>query len=420
MTATVRTRPTRPTEVRANASTFRVDHHARLPRFVGAPDDASRRLTALRVAVVGAGAVGGRLVDHLARLGVAALCVVDRGRFKPESVSTQPVMPDAVGMSKAVHTARLAARLSLETRVSVFDGPVQALEADAFHDADAVFLATDNLEAEIDVGQRCAHLGRPLIQASVHGETLTAQVRVFANRPLDACLACGYTREEWGHVDRGTRFACDPAVDPAEAHARAGQTGLDTPTTSIAPLCAMASDLAVFQLVRRTLRLGERVDNCVVTYCGYTHATTVSPLAPNASCRCDHRPVTVVPAPERLSALSLAALRQLAEDGAGGTCGLRAVAYAVDDTAFISHARCVCGEHTSPARFVARGDSVASCTVCGEPLLAEPYFAHSPVPCHLAADVACAPLDSITARPPRLVTIWGDTSGVCFREEDHE
>src|SRR5262245_5298459 len=67
---------------------------ARLPRFLqGSPEEHERLLQALGVIVVGTGSVGRRVALHLARLQVGSLSLVDRGRFKPESLLTQPITP---------------------------------------------------------------------------------------------------------------------------------------------------------------------------------------------------------------------------------------------------------------------------------------------------------------------------------------
>src|SRR5262249_7510891 len=154
----------------------------RLPQFLGLRGGPGSVLDALKVAVVGTGSVGRNLALHLARLQIAALYLVDRGRFKAESVLTQPIVPEGIGEPKASSTGRLCQQISPGTDVWVYDGGVGALYPAALAEVDAVFVATDNLAAEIEVGQRCLHLRKPLLHASVHGETLVAQVRFFGNQ----------------------------------------------------------------------------------------------------------------------------------------------------------------------------------------------------------------------------------------------
>lgn len=188
----------------------RPDIAARLPAFIGRPADAKARLAALKIVICGVGSVGGRIAVHLARFCIAMLWLIDPKRYKPESVLTHDIEPRVVGKSKAITTARRCKEISPGTRVFAFDGEAAQLPLDAFADADLVVLATDNLAAEIEVGQRCVRLGKPLIQASVHGDTLTAQVRVFGNADGHGpCPACGFGAVEWRMLNEQVRFSCD-------------------------------------------------------------------------------------------------------------------------------------------------------------------------------------------------------------------
>jgi len=187
-----------------------VDPTARLPKFVGGPADAMAKLQTLKIFVVGVGSVGGRIAIHLARLGVAMLWLLDPKRYKSESILTHDLEPRDVGKSKAWTTGGRCKAISPTTRIYAFSGRAEDLPMEAFADADFVVLATDNLAVEIEVGQRCVRLGKPLLQASVHGDTLTAQVRVFGNAEGHGpCPACGFGAVEWQMLNEQVRFSCD-------------------------------------------------------------------------------------------------------------------------------------------------------------------------------------------------------------------
>src|SRR5262249_10266738 len=62
--------------------------------------DALARLSALRLTLCGAGALGSHLADNLARQGVAALKVIDRDRVEEHNVSTQLYGESDVGAWK--------------------------------------------------------------------------------------------------------------------------------------------------------------------------------------------------------------------------------------------------------------------------------------------------------------------------------
>ena len=62
---------------------------------------AMARLGAARVAVCGAGALGGNLAESLARSGVRHLTLIDHDRVEPHNLPTQPYTLDDVGAAKA-------------------------------------------------------------------------------------------------------------------------------------------------------------------------------------------------------------------------------------------------------------------------------------------------------------------------------
>ena len=158
-----------------------LDREARVPRLLDAPADVGARMRALRVLVIGLGSVGSYLADLLARSSVTSLLLVDRARYKAESVLTHPIHPRDFGRPKATVAGERAKAVCPSTSVHVYDGSVEELGLDAFIGASAVLLSSDNLACELEVSRRCSSLGVPLIQASVHGPTLVAQVRSLAN-----------------------------------------------------------------------------------------------------------------------------------------------------------------------------------------------------------------------------------------------
>jgi tRNA A37 threonylcarbamoyladenosine dehydratase len=153
----------------------------RFPKLVGLKCDANAALDELSVMIVGTGALGAAAARSLAHLQVGELRLVDRGRFKPASLITQPITPSDVGRRKASAIARLCKDISPRTRVMAFDGPFQELVLADLVGASVVIVAGDNLSLLHDTGERCARLGLKLIHAAVHGETLTAQCRAYGH-----------------------------------------------------------------------------------------------------------------------------------------------------------------------------------------------------------------------------------------------
>src|SRR5437016_6105277 len=156
-----------------------VESAARLPAFLGGPPDAEVRLKAVKALVVGSGSIGWEIVQQLARWQVAQITIVDPKKFKRESLVTHSVSPEAVGESKANYAGRCAKLLSPRSRVFVLEDVFASVSLSLLAEFDVVFLATDNLFAELQVSQACFPLGVPMVHGSVHGETLSGHVRFY-------------------------------------------------------------------------------------------------------------------------------------------------------------------------------------------------------------------------------------------------
>src|SRR6185436_12520944 len=80
----------------------------RLPAFDGGPADARAKLAAAVVAVIGLGSVGRVAAEHLARVGVGTLQLIDRAALKPQSLLTHAgTRPGDLGQPKAENAGTL-------------------------------------------------------------------------------------------------------------------------------------------------------------------------------------------------------------------------------------------------------------------------------------------------------------------------
>ena len=151
---------------------------------------------------------------------------------------------------------------------------------DAFVDSDLVVMATDNLQAEIATAQRCLYLRKPLLQASVHGETLVVQIRWFGDvaKGRGACPACSYSQAELSHAIAGTKFSCE-----GYRGARPEFEIETAPTVCVSAVCNLAADMAMTQVLRFALGLGQPTDDFCLEYCGFTHRTVLGRLRPRVS-----------------------------------------------------------------------------------------------------------------------------------------
>ena len=381
MAATIETIP-------APASPFAgVPPGVRLPQLVAAPGPEHIQAVCgdLTAAVVGVGSVGWSTALHLSRLHVSVL-LVDGGRIKPASLVTHPAFPEDLGRSKAANLGRLCKRLSPQSTVRVFDGPVKDLPLEGLARCGLVVLATDNLQAEVETGRRCRLLGAPLVQASLHGQTLMAQVRFFSNRSTGPCPACDFSAMEWRALNRQVRFSCE-----------GGGSRIDGPATmSLSFLCATAADLAMVQIFRHLFNLGPPVADTILEYCGYTHKTGIRPLVQNPDCPVDHTVPTRVAQERPATDLTLADLAAAAT----GTSQpeVSAVSVRFGGYAFVEKAACACSRLRTVRRFAAKGEGGTPCGRCRSPLTPHPYYTLDPLPLDRVPDEMTTPLGRLGIR----------------------
>ena len=204
--------------------------------------------------VIGGGSVGKVICSQIAQLHPRSLTIVDPAALQDENLLNQCITPDAIGSNKAEYVGQWCAQMSPNTRVpAVYAGRTEDLPLAALClAAEIVMLATDNLGVEVDVAQRCLHAGVPLVQASVAGEFLVAQIRFCGNTDgTGPCLACGFGPSEWQHVNQ-TIFSCEGGdLDDAQP-----QPANLAATRSTSSLCSLAADLAMMQVLRHLGGLG--------------------------------------------------------------------------------------------------------------------------------------------------------------------
>jgi molybdopterin/thiamine biosynthesis adenylyltransferase len=384
---------------------------ARLPGFIGGPLDAGDLLANLRVAFVGLGSLGGRLAVDLARLGPAAVWLCDHKLFKPESPITHDVGPDVIGQPKASTTGRRILAVSPRTRVSIHDGPVQTLPLDAFAEADVVVLASDNLLAEVHVAERCQRLRKPLLHVAVHGDSLTACVRVVGNAsPAGPCLRCAFGLAEEEALNHETTFSCEGG---RAGLAQAGLVG--QPTRSVAALCALAAALAGQQLIRWALKLGEPVEDTCLEYNGYRNATFLARLTRNPACAAEHMGWTVARAGRPLAGCTPRELANLA--GLNGAADKTALA--VDGFVFVESAACGCATPSPVGRFVEAGQTaLGPCSACGAARQPAPFFTRQSVPLRLLGGASERPLAALGAGDAACVLVRAGGAAVLLRQPD--
>jgi molybdopterin/thiamine biosynthesis adenylyltransferase len=329
-------------------------------------------LGSLRVLLVGCGSIAGRISLALSRLQIQLLVLVEPKDFKAESHLTHECSPRDAGLRKVTVMGRRCKELSPGTHVLTFDGSVQELPLEVLLDVDVVIMATDNLAAEVAVGELCTRLSKPLIHAAVHGDSLTAQVRSYGNTSADRpCPACGFGAEEIEQWNRETRFSCEGDALASPSPQLAAQS-----TRSTASLCSLGADLAVNQFLRMTLKLGAPVQDSALEYNGFTHRSVISPLRRNPACRCEHLPGTVICLCDPLGVHTPRRLLELA----GAAPEEANALLELDGFRYVEVGACACQEPVPVHRFLKAGAALQSvCAACGSSVLPLEFYTHRAV-----------------------------------------
>jgi molybdopterin/thiamine biosynthesis adenylyltransferase len=380
-----------------------------MPDFIDVPRDLGAAMRSQYAIVVGCGSVGLAVADVPARIGIARLLLVDPARLKPASLLIHPCFPGDLGRSKAIVAGERAKAVGPETRVFAFDGTFEELPTYVLAGASYLLLASDNLHCEARVSQAALHLGIPVLQGSVYGRTLSAQVRSIANGDggEEPCLCCAFGEREWEELDRGTVFSCGGADASLAAAAERSRI----PTQSLPHLCGIAASLLCMEMTRRVLGIGDAKESRVVELCGYTHRTTVTRLRRRADCPMDH---TRLQLEARERDLGGSALRELLRQAGYEGSDPRRITLTIEGHSFTSLAVCACDAHASLGRFLPRGATAGACPRCRAQWRPHPLHTHEEVPMSLLADQLDRSLASLGACAPTAVRVRGEHGAVLF------
>lgn len=202
--------------------------------FASLGEAGQRRLLAARVVIIGCGATGTVIANHLARAGIGYLRLVDRDYIELNNLQRQLLFDEddiRQGLPKAVAAANKLRRINAEIEIAavvtdVNPGNVLPL----IQDADLVMDGADNFETRYLLNDACVKLGKPWIYTGVIGSYGVSQTIVPGE---SACLRC-----VMGQMPApGTTPTCDTAgvlgpsvavvasISAGEALKRLGQFG---------------------------------------------------------------------------------------------------------------------------------------------------------------------------------------------------
>ena len=129
------------------------------------------RLAESKVAVIGAGGLGGQVILLLARIGIGHLVVVDRDVFEETNLNRQPLCnKNTLGKSKAKEALASVGAINPGIKVSPYPVKLDSFNAsEILSDSDVIVDALDNVSDRFVLEEICKKLGIPLIHGALAG-----------------------------------------------------------------------------------------------------------------------------------------------------------------------------------------------------------------------------------------------------------
>jgi molybdopterin/thiamine biosynthesis adenylyltransferase len=124
-----------------------------------------------KVAIIGAGGLGGHLILSLARLGIGHLFIIDRDVFDETNLNRQALSStESIGFSKSESAARITGSINPGVIISPFIVKIDTSNADEMLDGmNVVVDALDNISDRFVVERAAKRLKIPMVHGAVAG-----------------------------------------------------------------------------------------------------------------------------------------------------------------------------------------------------------------------------------------------------------
>ncbi len=209
-------------------------------------------VSAARIAVVGAGAIGNEVVKNLALLGVGQIDVYDFDTVEIHNLTRSVLLRERdIGTSKAQAVVSHAAELDPNCRLRAFTGDIRdTLNPSALSAYRAVVSAVDNFDARLRLNQLCLLAGVDLVNSAIDSRFVSLEV--FAHSQWDvACYECHLPESTYQRM--ALRYSCGGLLKRAFVEQKVPTT---TITASLAGAMAAAAALGLGQSKRTGTRAG--------------------------------------------------------------------------------------------------------------------------------------------------------------------
>ena len=151
--------------------TMDLERYIRQVTFRGIGQSGQRSLFAASVVLVGCGATGSVLANHMTRVGVGRLRIVDRDVLEPNNLPRQMLYDEMDAANRAAKAMAAARRLGQINSATAIEPLVVDLQPgnvlDLLRDADLVLDASDNFATRYLLNEACLDMGIPWIYTGV-------------------------------------------------------------------------------------------------------------------------------------------------------------------------------------------------------------------------------------------------------------
>lgn len=189
----------------ADEEIYLIDDHDRYGRFRLIPWWRQEKLSAAKVMVVGAGALGNEVLKNLALLGVGHIFIIDYDTIEATNLTRSVLYrTEDEGKPKCERAAAKTKEMNPEVKVHGYNGNViTQLGLGAFREMDVVIGCLDNREARLWVNRQCWKVGVPWVDGGI--QTIDGVCKVFVP-PDSACYECGMTEMDYKLIN--LKYSC--------------------------------------------------------------------------------------------------------------------------------------------------------------------------------------------------------------------
>lgn len=238
------------------------------------------------VTIVGIGNIGSNLLDHVARMPLDQLTLIDPGHYEEKDVAGQSIDRSAIGRAKVQCAAERVRRIAPDLAVTTILARVEDVPMGILR-GNIMLSCLDSKISRAYVNQAARRLGSCWIDAGVEPSQMLARVNVYRAEAGCPCAQCAWSDADYATMERRNPCQAGDGVAPTNA-----------PTS----LGALAASIQAIELQK--VLCGDWEHSAVgkqVTHCALTHKVYVTSLRVNPNCRCDHqgwriKPLCVSPA----------------------------------------------------------------------------------------------------------------------------